>query len=179
MNAWEVPLLKAKHVILVGILALSAWALWKPSGATARLGSAPGDGNVKRSAVKYTLRFNPGPMYLPGIVPENTTTPIEGIARVGKAFEKLYPDTRIEFIGVPGDVREWLVTQLSSGQAPDVIQINVEDVWQDVHKDWYLPLDEYLERPNPFIAAGQPGTSPLRSAASGLGRWRIPWWGMV
>jgi len=30
--------------------------------------------------------------------------------------------------------REWLVTQLSSGAAPDVIQINVEDVWQDIQK---------------------------------------------
>lgn len=61
-------------------------------------------------------------------------------------------------MGVPGDSREWLVTQLSSGQAPDVIQINVEDVWQDTQKNWYVPLDKYLEAPNPFVEPGAPGS---------------------
>jgi raffinose/stachyose/melibiose transport system substrate-binding protein len=155
-----VSLIKVRHVILVVILALSAYALWPPADPTraARLGSAPTDASTLSPQVKYVIKFNPGPLYLPGIVPENSTKPIEGIAKVGRAFEKLYPDTKIEFVGVPGDVREWLVTQLSSGQAPDVIQINVEDVWQDIQKDWYVPLDSYLERPNPFIAGGAPGS---------------------
>jgi raffinose/stachyose/melibiose transport system substrate-binding protein len=151
-------LIKTRHVILIIILSLATWALWEPSGATARLGSAPTGSNALPANVKYVIRFNPGPMYLPGVVPENSNRPIEGIARVGRAFEKLFPDTRIEFLGVPGDVREWLVTQLSSGQAPDVIQINVEDVWQDVHKNWYVPLDDYFEQPNPFIEKGKPGS---------------------
>ncbi|MEO6434522.1 MAG: ABC transporter substrate-binding protein [Tepidisphaeraceae bacterium] len=141
------------------ILALSVWLLWEPSGAALRLGSVAADAAQTPAGVKYLLKFNPGPMYLPGVIQENSNTPIEGIAKVGRAFEKLHPDTKIEFIGVPGDIREWLVTQLSSGQAPDVIQINVEDVWQDVQKDWYLPLDDYLERPNPFIEKGKPGSA--------------------
>jgi raffinose/stachyose/melibiose transport system substrate-binding protein len=142
------------------ILSLSAWALWPPTDPSkaAHLGSAPTDAKSKPAGVKYTIKFNPGPMYLPGVVPENSEKPIQGFAKVGEAFEKLYPDTRIEFVGVPGDVREWLVTQLSSGQAPDVIQINVEDVWQDIQKPWYLKLDKYLDQPNPFAEKGQPGS---------------------
>jgi len=39
--------------------------------------------------------------------------------------------------------------------------VNVEDVWVDVQKNWYVPLDQFLEAPNPFIAEkgdpSQPG----------------------
>jgi ABC-type glycerol-3-phosphate transport system substrate-binding protein len=141
---------------------LGAWALLPPRENAAkpavRLGSDPNAAKAVPPTVKYVIRFNPGPLYLPGVVRENSTKPTEGMARVGKAFEQLYPDTRIEFVGVAADVREWLVTQLVSGQAPDVIQINVEDVWQDVHKNWYVPIDKYLDAPNPFIPKGQPGS---------------------
>ncbi|HTL30087.1 MAG TPA: ABC transporter substrate-binding protein, partial [Tepidisphaeraceae bacterium] len=150
-------LTRLKHIILQIFILLGIWALWPPAEGKvqARLGSAP---STQPANVKYVIKFNPGPLYLPGVVPENSNKPIEGIAKVGKAFEALYPDTRIEFIGVPGDIREWLVTSLSSGQAPDVIQINVEDVWQDIQKGWYLPLDKYFEAPNPFVTKGEPGS---------------------
>jgi ABC-type glycerol-3-phosphate transport system substrate-binding protein len=142
---------------------LGVWALWPPSAGKvqARLGSAP---STQPANVKYVIKFNPGALYLPGVVPENSNRPTEGIAKVGKAFEAMYPDTRIEFIGVPGDIREWLVTSLSSGQAPDVVQINVEDVWQDIQKGWYLPLDKYFDAPNPFVKKGEPGS--------------VKWWDM-
>lgn len=141
------------------ILALGVWALLPPRDASkaARIGSDPNRTKALPPTVKYVLRVNPGPLYLPGIVPANSTKPIQGMQKVAEAFERLHPDTRIEFIGVTGEAREWVVTQLTSGQAPDILQTNVEDVWQDVHKDWYVPLDRYLDGPNPFIAAGQPG----------------------
>ena len=149
-----------KYSFLAIILVLSVYALLPPAkGAKqAHLGSDPNRNKDKPANVRYVLRINPGPLYLPGVIPENSKKPIEGIQKVADEFEKLYPDTRIEFLGVPGDVREWLVTQLSSGRAPDVIQINVEDVWQDIQKDWYVPLDQYLEAPNPFVKAGEPGS---------------------
>jgi ABC-type glycerol-3-phosphate transport system substrate-binding protein len=153
-----------KHVILPLILVLGAWALLPPrevSDVKPAAQHGPSSSAAAKSvppSVKYVLKFNPGPLYLPGIVPDNSTKPIEGIARVGRAFEQLYPDTRIEFVGVAADAREWLVTQLVSGQAPDVIQINVEDVWQDVHKDWYVPIDAYLDQPNPFVKSDEPGS---------------------
>ena len=46
-------------------------------------------------------------------------------------------------------------TQLSAEQAPDIFNVNVEDVWQDVQKGWYIALDQWLEQPNPFIEKGQ------------------------
>ncbi len=76
--------------------------------------------------------------------------PLEGLAKVAEKFEKLYPDTRIEFSEAPVGSREYLVTQLAADQAPEIINVNVEDVWQDVQKGWYVALDKYLEEPNPF-----------------------------
>ncbi|MGB7160457.1 MAG: ABC transporter substrate-binding protein [Tepidisphaeraceae bacterium] len=141
---------------------LGAWALLPPRKVSdARpitLGSSPSAAKSTPTHVKHVIKFNPGPLYLPGIIRENSDKPTEGIAKVGRAFEALYPDTRIEFIGVASDAREWIVTQLISGQAPDVIQINVEDVWQDVHKNWYVPIDKYLDAPNPFVKQGEPGS---------------------
>ncbi len=84
--------------------------------------------------------------------------PLEGLEKVAAAFEKLYPDTRIEFTEAPVGSREYLVTQLAADQAPEILNVNVEDVWQDVQKGWYVPLDAYLEKPNPFIPKGEPGS---------------------
>ncbi len=36
--------------------------------------------------------------------------------------------------------------------------MNVEEVWQDTQKGWYVALDKYLESPNPFVKAGEPGS---------------------
>jgi raffinose/stachyose/melibiose transport system substrate-binding protein len=47
---------------------------------------------------------------------------------------------------------------LAAAQAPDILSVNVEDVWQDVQKGWYVPLDAWLERPNPFVKKGEPGS---------------------
>lgn len=149
-----------KASILPLVIALSLWAMWPPllpGWSNTKSDRVPGGRTSLNNNAKYTIRVHPGSLYLPNVIPENATKPIEGIAKVATKFEKLYPDTRIEFVGAPPQ-REWLVTQLSSGQAPDIIQVNVEDVWQDIQKNWYVPLDEYLEAPNPFVKAGQPGS---------------------
>lgn len=111
------------------------------------------------SAVEYVLRIAPGAQYFPGIVPQGVGPPLQGFARVAAAFERQFPDTRIELINTP-TAREYLVTQLSGGSAPDIVAVNVEDVWVDVQKNWYVPLDRFLEAPNPFVAARGPADAP-------------------
>jgi len=81
----------------------------------------------------------------------NIGTPVQGLTKVAKEFEKLFPDTQIEFAEAPVGSREYLVTQLAAEQAPDILNVNVEDVWQDVQKGWYFPLDDDLNKPNPFV----------------------------
>jgi raffinose/stachyose/melibiose transport system substrate-binding protein len=141
-----------RHISLALILIFATWAMW-PRDAKQEAGPTA-QSNAPR---KYTIRFAPG-MYMPGRRPMDIGKPLEGLAKVATEFEKLYPDTRIEFTEAPVGSREYLVTQLAAEQAPEILNVNVEDVWQDVQKGWYVALDPYLERRNPFIPIGKPGS---------------------
>jgi len=143
-----------KYASLVVVLSIGGYLLLPPDGEGAA-GSATWT-SVNADA-KYVIKLSPGWSYLPGSRPGGIGQPLQGLKTVITRFEKRFPDTRIEVINAPG-VREYLVTQLSSGAAPDIVNVNVEDVWVDVQKDWYVPLDHFLERPNPFIPPGQPGS---------------------
>ncbi len=144
-----------RHISLVILIALGAWALWPREGEKGPGGTQAAQSGKPR---KYNIRFAPG-IYMPGRRPMDLGKPIEGLSKVVADFEKLYPDTHIELTEAPVGQREYLITQLAAEQAPEIINVNVEDVWEDVHKGWYVGLDDYLERPNPFIPKGQPGSA--------------------
>jgi raffinose/stachyose/melibiose transport system substrate-binding protein len=148
---------RTKAILLVALVAASAWALWPPADErkTISLGGGTAQPDAGKAARPYQIKMAPW-LYLPGTMPMNVGKPLTGMLDVAEKFEALHPDTHVEFVGTP-TVREWLVTQLSAGLAPDILQVNVEEVWQDVQKGWYLPLDAYLERPNPFVKPGSPG----------------------
>jgi len=139
-----------KQASLAIILALGVWALWPPAPEHDAPGGVDRGDAVEKTETRYVIKFSAGSFFLPDSRPFGLGKPLQGFKRVVRAFEERYPDTRIEFVLVPGN-REYLVTQLSSGSAPDVLCVNVEDVWVDVQKDWYIPLDSYLEAPNPFV----------------------------
>ena len=135
-----------KYLPLGAFLLLSAWLLWPPAEEGQRAdASAP-----RPDEAEYVIKFSPGWAYLPDTHPYGIGKPLQGLKKVIRAFEERFPDTRIELLTVPS-VREYLVTQLGSGQAPDILNVNVENVWMDVQKGWYVPLDPFLERPNPFV----------------------------
>jgi len=138
-----------KYGSLCVVLGVSVWLLLPPKPATDAAGET-GPARPDESDVKYVIKFSPGRQYVPGSVPFGIGKPLQGLGKVIRAFERRFPDTRIEIINVPA-VREYLVTQLSSGAAPDILNVNVEDVWVDVQKGWYVPLDGFQEAPNPFV----------------------------
>jgi ABC-type glycerol-3-phosphate transport system substrate-binding protein len=140
-----------KYPVLLLLIVCATWLLMPP----VRTNLVTATEVVK---AKYTLHVFPG-VYMPGTTPRNVGEPLKAMRQVADRFEALYPDTKIEFVNVPAQQREWLVTQLSAGQAPDILCINVEDVWQDVHKGWYLPLDNWLDKPNPFVSPGSLGST--------------------
>ena len=131
-----------KYASLAVVLSVGGYLLLPAGGTDAT--------DVVRSDARYVIKFSPGWNYLPGSQPGGIGKPLQGLKTVIARFEKRFPDTHIEVINAPG-VREYLVTQLSSGAAPDIVNVNVEDVWVDVQKDWYVPLDDFLEKPNPFV----------------------------
>lgn len=137
---------------------LGLWALRAPDKApnAERSGSEAGASRATGQR-KYVIRVVPS-FYMPGKRMNPGDPPLKGFRKVGDAFERIFPDTKIEFIDAPVGQREWIVTQLAGEQAPEIVNLNVEDVWQDVQKGWYIPLDKYLEAPNPFIPEGEPGS---------------------
>ncbi|HEY0868230.1 MAG TPA: ABC transporter substrate-binding protein, partial [Fimbriimonas sp.] len=146
-------MIKIRHVFATALTLVGLWFLRPPAEEQARTDTAAG----ARHDRKYHIRVAPG-VYLPGRRLNPGDPELKQLRVVADAFEKLHPDTRIEFLDAPLGQREWLVTQLAAAQAPEVVNVNVEDVLQDVKKGWYLPLDEYLEQPNPYVEPGEPGS---------------------
>ena len=149
-----------RWISLCFFLAVGLWALWPPPEE-----KQPQNGDVPKQVVrniKYKIKLSPGPSYTPGAIPYGIGKPLKGLDTILKAFEARFPDTEVEVLTVPL-LREYIVTQLSSGNAPDILNVNVEDVWTDVQKGWYVPLDPYLEAPNPFIVEkGDPNAPGCR-----------------
>lgn len=150
-----------RYVSLVAVIALGVVALRPPPGTDPadkreRSGSEAGKSRAVGER-KYVIRVAPN-FYMPGRRMNPGDKPLSGMREVADEFEKRFPDTRVEMLDVPVGQREWLVTQLSAEQAPEILNVNVEDVWQDVQKGWYVPLDRYLEAPNEFVKAGEKGS---------------------
>ena len=138
-----------RHLSLVAVALLGAWALRAPA-PKAQGGGAEAGASRAKGDRPIVIHVVPG-FYMPGKRMNPGDPPLRGMRDVGDAFERRFPDTRVEFVDAPVGQREWIVTQLAGGQAPEILNINVEDVWQDVQKGWYVPLDSYLEAPNPFV----------------------------
>lgn len=139
---------------LTAVIILAVWAMMPPPEEDQNDAEdiALAEPRTQRTAAEFVIRFSPGPNYMPGAVPFGIGQPLRGLADVIRDFERRFPDTRVEVLTTPG-TREYLVTQLSSGQAPDILNVNVEDVWVDIQKEWYIPLDSFLEAPNEFVRA--------------------------
>jgi len=81
--------------------------------------------------------------------------PLQASRGVAQEYMRRHPETRIKFIqqvDISGSQEgDWLKTQLVGGIAPDIIQQNAEVAWTDVDKGWYMPLDDFLAQPNPYV----------------------------
>ncbi len=147
-------------LVILGAAVVLFWPERPPAAPDAAASVAPAEHT-------FVIRLAAPQSYLPGSLPQGVGQPLQGLTRVVADFEARFPDTRVEIIAVPIE-REFLVTQLSGGAAPDIVAVNVEDVWVDAQKQWYVPLDGFLEQPNPFVVAkGDPHAPGARQ-----------WWDM-
>ena len=118
-----------KNTVLLLALAILGVMLVPPGEDTAEERDGETGDRPAAEAVAYVIKFSAGGSYQPGARPHGIGEPLQGLTKVIEAFEARYPDTRIETVTTPG-VREYLVTQLSSGAAPDILNVNVEDSWK-------------------------------------------------
>lgn len=102
---------------------------------------------------KNTIYVNLG-IYTPGTkLPFGD--PLQASKIIADEYTRLHPEVTIKFtqqVAITGSQEgEWLKTQLVGGIAPDIISQNAEVSWPDVSKGWYIPLNEFLEKLNPYI----------------------------
>jgi ABC-type glycerol-3-phosphate transport system substrate-binding protein len=86
--------------------------------------------------------------------------PHDAVIRLGNEYKKLHPEVgKIEWIKVPTatDSRLWTETSQAGGTIPHISWQHSFQIDNDVKKDWWLPLDDYVKEPNPYIKEG-PGS---------------------
>ncbi|MCD6386634.1 carbohydrate ABC transporter substrate-binding protein, partial [Candidatus Sumerlaeota bacterium] len=109
---------------------------------------------------KHLIQILPG-LYRPGSQPMGIGPRLKEFRLVADEYERLHPDVYIEFLTsadvAGGSEGEWIRTRLLGGVAPEIVEINTEAVWQDIEdkKGWWIPLDPYLNKPNPYVAGNK------------------------
>jgi ABC-type glycerol-3-phosphate transport system substrate-binding protein len=96
--------------------------------------------------------------YTPGTIPGGIGEPVQEARKVADAWEKLHPGCQIKYqlmINTGTTEGEWLKTQLLGKIAPEIVTMNTEVAWQAIDKDWFVALDEFLDRPNPYIPGNE------------------------
>jgi len=90
----------------------------------------------------------------------NNPIPHDALQRAIDQYTEMYPDVEIEVVRIPPgtESRVWTVTQLTGNIAPEIVWTQSFDANRDVGKGWWLNLNPYMEQPNPYIEAGQPGS---------------------
>ena len=91
---------------------------------------------------------------------EDNPNPHNKILEVLEAYKAEHAGVEIEWIRLPSGVnsREWMVAQQTAGTVPHIMPAAQWIIKEDVDKDWWAVLTDALQEPNPYIAAGEPGS---------------------
>ena len=132
----------ARGIVLLALLVVAGMAGGATSGEAVSVPVTPG-----RIRVDVQL-------YMPGSIPTGIGEPLKVARELADEWEHLHPNRKIQFeqlIQTGTSEGEFLTTQLMGGIAPEIINANAEIAWPSVDKGWFVPLDEFLERPNPYV----------------------------
>ncbi len=90
----------------------------------------------------------------------NNPIPHDGLQRMADQYIALHPEVEIEFVRIPPgtDSRVWAVTQLTGGNAPEIVWTQSFDANRDTGKGWWINLLPFMEQPNPYVEAGESGS---------------------
>jgi raffinose/stachyose/melibiose transport system substrate-binding protein len=85
---------------------------------------------------------------------------------VAAEYEKLHPDVEVRQILIPEEgYFRWVNTQLIGRTAPDMIECGLggsQQLWQKFYARYFIPLDQYVDAPNPYNAGTEFEKTPWR-----------------
>ena len=119
------------------------------TGVLAGLALLTGTAVAERQPIRVDLN-----LYTPGMIPQGIGEPNVLAREMADEWERAHPGYKIVFqqlINTGTSEGEWLKTQLLGGIAPEILTQNAEIAWPDVDKGWFVPLDEFITRTNPYV----------------------------
>lgn len=108
------------------------------------------------------INFTPQNYYAPETYPDSS----EMVVKLVEKYQKVHPDVKINLIELPSnesDARTWLTTRMTANRAPEIAWEQYYKKWEQAKNDWWLPLDSFLELPNPYVEAGKPGSEKWKN----------------
>jgi len=132
--------------LMVFILLPPRWYMPEETGPSESDAPAPGMMEIRMTAWAMTpsrsMKVSPGNRF-----------PRRALADLAREWEAMHPGVKLRFLRSPGggeDYFNWLRAQFSGGIAPDIVYLTPPgNEW--MRNGWVLPLDRYLNEPNPYI----------------------------
>lgn len=114
---------------------------------------------------EIVIQVEPG-IYLPVEPTADNANPPTFFNELIAEYEAANPGVRIELIEVPSDIAgdQWRSTVFNGQNEPHIITNNFIRVWQEESNDWYVPLNDYISQPNPYIPEGTPGSEAWKDS---------------
>lgn len=97
--------------------------------------------------------------YYPTAPTQSDPNPPTMIKSLVKEYESKHAGVEIRLVQAPTTTSAdtWRVTVFQGGTEPHIITNNYIRVWQESVNDWYVPLNDYISQPNPYVPSGKPG----------------------
>jgi len=114
------------------------------------------------NGLKGDISFTPQNYYAPQTYPDSS----EIVMELAEKYQNIHPDVKLNLIELPPnetDARTWLTTRITANKAPQVAWEQYYKKWEQTKSNWWLPLDDFLELPNPYVDAGQPGSKKWKN----------------
>ncbi|MFD0717174.1 ABC transporter substrate-binding protein [Paenibacillus sp. GCM10027626] len=151
--------MKRKIAAIVSVLMVMSVMLLACSGNGGKTGSGTdqpdnagkGGSGGKTDNKQYVIRYDPQ-AHLPKKPDAQDPTEKKVLDELNQKYMDQHPNVKIELVKVPAnqDRNAWLQARMMAKDAPDIFWANFEDTWTNYKKGWFMPLDDWLAKPNPY-----------------------------
>jgi ABC-type glycerol-3-phosphate transport system substrate-binding protein len=123
-------------------------------------GSCKRDGTAGGSGKEVVIVMDPGGTYVSTKSMEKNEAnpyPYNELELIAKEYSDSHPGVTVRIVDTStSGTREELLPLLRTGRAPDIVYQNFGDFKNsDIGEDFFVVIDEYMEKPNPYVPGNQ------------------------